>query len=480
MTHKSNANLLASQLDALILANEELTFQNKEQQKCIAELIMTNQALVMQNLAKDKWVAEFTITNDALTFQEKRDRSDRRQAQSNGQRTENERRQGDRRQTENRIDAIVLELSELTKDLIVQNDEKEARASELQIANKELLLKNDEKEARASELLKANSYLFLANEEIAMTLQELAILNDEKEVRANELELANTDLAIANEELLFQSVETEKRATELTRSYDENAVLVDQMNHMQKLESIGRLTSGIAHDFNNILACILGYNKMNQDVSSDMTDEGLKAELENNTKQIDLASKRAAALINKMLTYCRQGTAIKKIEIKPTKEVINEVLEMLHPALTSRIKLEAVFNCDERIQIDAIDLYQILMNLAVNARDAMKERNGIITFSLKIVTNLTAHCVACAERLEGDFIELSVADNGTGIKPKVISRMFDPFFTTKEQGEGTGLGLSTVSGMVHSSGGHILVDSNMTEPNQGTTFRLLFPLLAKV
>ncbi len=106
----------------------------------------------------------------------------------------------------------------------------------------------------------------------------------------------------------------------------------------------------------------------------------------------------------------------------------------------------------------------------------MKERGGIITISLKIVTNLTAHCVACAERLENDFIELSVADNGTGVEPGVISRMFDPFFTTKEQGEGTGLGLSTVSGMVHSSGGHILVDSKQNEPNQGTMFRLLFPM----
>jgi two-component system cell cycle sensor histidine kinase/response regulator CckA len=153
---------------------------------------------------------------------------------------------------------------------------------------------------------------------------------------------------------------------------------------------------------------------------------------------------------------------------------------MLHPALTSRIKLEVVFNCDGHIEIDAIDLHQILMNLAVNARDAMKKRGGIITISLEIVTDLTAHCVACAEKITGNFIELNVSDNGTGIEPKVISRMFDPFFTTKEQGEGTGLGLSTVSGMVHSSGGHILTDSNLTEPNQGTTFRLLFPIPVKV
>jgi len=106
-----------------------------------------------------------------------------------------------------------------------------------------------------------------------------------------------------------------------------------------------------------------------------------------------------------------------------------------------------VFESDHIIQIDAIDLHQILTNLAINARDAMKERGGIITISLKNVMNMKAHCVACAAVMEGDFIELSMADNGTGIESKIISRLFDPFFTTKPQGEGTGLGLSAVSGM---------------------------------
>jgi two-component system cell cycle sensor histidine kinase/response regulator CckA len=110
----------------------------------------------------------------------------------------------------------------------------------------------------------------------------------------------------------------------------------------------------------------------------------------------------------------------------------------------------------------------------------MKERGGIITISLLIVKNVSAHCVACAEALQGDFIELNVTDNGTGIEPKVITRIFDPFFTTKEQGEGTGLGLSTVSGMVHSSGGHILINSKLTPPHQGTAFRLLFPIPPEV
>ena len=284
---------------------------------------------------------------------------------------------------------------------------------------------------------------------------------------------SNAELQNANNDLAFQIAEKEKRANELALALEQNILLSHQVNHMQKLESIGRLTSGIAHDFNNILACMLGYNEMNQYVHDDMSDESLKIELENNTKQIDLAGKRAAELINKMLTYCRQDETKEIMDVHSTIKVIAEVLEMLRPALTSRIKLETVFDCDDIIKIDVIDLHQVLTNLAVNARDAMKTGVGVITISLKTVTNMKAHCVACASMIEGDFIELCVADNGTGIDPKIISRLFDPFFTTKPQGEGTGLGLSAVSGIVHKSSGHLLVESVL---GQGTSFRLLFPL----
>ena len=264
-------------------------------------------------------------------------------------------------------------------------------------------------------------------------------------------------------------------ASQIDRWRNENDLLL-RVHHLQKLESISRLTAGIAHDFNNILMCMLGYNEMNKMDSKDITNESLRASIENNTKQIDLAGKRAVELINKMLTYCRQNDDIEVTNIQPTQSVIQEVLDMLRPGLTSRITLETVFDCDEMIQIDAIDLHQIVTNLAVNARDAMKEHGGVITISLKKTTNSNTHCVACASMIEGDFIELCVADNGTGIDPKIISRLFDPFFTTKPQGEGTGLGLSAVSGIVHKSHGHLLVESNQSEFNQGTTFRLFFPL----
>jgi signal transduction histidine kinase len=189
-----------------------------------------------------------------------------------------------------------------------------------------------------------------------------------------------------------------------------------------------------------------------------------------------MASERAVNLIKKMMAYSRQNTTNKEIEVKPTHEVIDEVLVLMRPALTSIFQLNAELDNDLTIQIDSTELHQILTNLIVNARDAMQQ-GGNITISLKQLTTHGLICNSCAEILEGEFIELSVADNGTGIEQRVITHIFDPFFTTKPVGEGTGLGLSTVSGMVHEAHGHIVIESITEAPNSGTTFRLLFPLV---
>ena len=192
------------------------------------------------------------------------------------------------------------------------------------------------------------------------------------------------------------------------------------------------------------------------------------------------------------MTYSRQDTqSAKEISVEHTAIAISDVLEMLRPALTSRIQLEFIHgdefidirgvantdNYDSDIQIDVVALHQIVTNLAVNARDAMKEHGGLIKISLSKVIEKNTQCVACRALTDGEFIELSVSDKGTGIEPKVINRIFDPFFTTKPQGEGTGLGLSTLTGLVHSALGHIIVNSDMSESNHGTTFRLLFPIM---
>ena len=262
---------------------------------------------------------------------------------------------------------------------------------------------------------------------------------------------------------------TERKAIE-----EHNEMLRQQVNQMQKLDSIGRLTAGIAHDFNNVLASILGYNEFNQDISEEMPESPFKHELAHNVKQIDIAAKRAVELINKMLTYTRQQIGKKAKETRPAAQIIEEVVKMLRSGITSKFQVELDLDQSLVIDVDAIDMHQIMTNLLVNARDAMKKHgSGIINIKLQIVRDLDCHCDACFKKITGDFIELSVADSGTGIDKETINHIFDPFFTTKAVGEGTGLGLSVVNGIVRHAGGHILVDSTL---GKGTIFKLVFPL----
>jgi PAS domain S-box-containing protein len=262
--------------------------------------------------------------------------------------------------------------------------------------------------------------------------------------------------------------------TERKEMEKKNEDLRQQLNHIQKLDSIGRLTAGIAHDFNNVLASILGFNEFNQDISNDMPDGSLKEELRYNVSQVEIAAQRAVELINKMLTYTRQKSSKKAIDIKPTSQVIEEVVNMLRSGLTSKFQVELNLNQKLNVDMDAIDMHQVMTNLLVNARDAMKKQgNGFIKIQLQKVYDVDCQCDACFTRIAGDFIELSVSDSGTGIDKETKIHIFDPFFTTKEIGEGTGLGLSVVNGIVRHAGGHILIDSKM---GVGTTFRLLFPI----
>ena len=464
--------------DELVIANKELTFQNSEKQKRADELAIANEELAFQNSEKQKRAEELAIANEELTFQNS--------------------------QKEKRAAELVL----ANKELVFQNSEKEKRAAELSVANRELAFQNNEKRKQAEELIILNDKLLAQSLEKENSASAFIIANEElifRKKRAEELITTNkelafqnlekgrltTELVIANKELAFQNSEKEKRANELEITHKRSEKLNSSVNHLQKVESIGRLTAGISHDFNNILACILGYNEINTEIISDIKDDVLKAEIENNTKQIASAGQRAVMLIDKMMIYARQDTpTVNVINVRPTSEIIEEVLEMLRPALTSRVKLEFDNNSNKnngkpnnkgsnlptQIEINAIDLYQILTNLAVNARDAMKNQIGFIRISLRHVVMSEVHCIACAAIMNGNFIELAVTDNGTGIDPKHIRRIFDPFFTTKPVGEGTGLGLSTTMGLVHSANGHIMIDSGLTGISKGTSFKLLFPV----
>ncbi len=434
----------------LVIANRELAFQNAEKEKRAAELVIANRELVFQNAEKEKRAAELIIANQELAFQN----------------AEKEKRAYELVVANENISVLNEESTTINEELILQIEKKEKQAAKLLAVNKELIFEQIEKNKQAKKLIAAN--------------ENIAVLNEE--------------YYTANEELIFQINEKGKRATELVSIMDKNEILNQQVNHLQKLESIGRLTAGISHDFNNILACILGFNELNNDICCNMKQDDLKSDLAENTEQITNAGHRAMALIEKMMTYSRQNEQCqKKFETKHTPTLIDEALKMLRPALTSRIQIKFLNHCEihnencndciqkescvNNIQIDSTALHQIITNLAVNARDAMKDHGGVISILLQKVNHTSNQCMACHAIIDGDFVELSISDNGTGIAPHVINRIFDPFFTTKPQGEGTGLGLSTLTGLVHSALGHIMIHSDMSELNHGTSFKLLFPTM---
>jgi PAS domain S-box-containing protein len=267
--------------------------------------------------------------------------------------------------------------------------------------------------------------------------------------------------------------------TERIEMQKRDKILRDQIAHMQKIDGIGRLTAGIGHDFNNMLSGVLGYSELCLDIiNEEMVDGDLKVELKHNLSRSVESGNRAKELIAKMMAYCRQNTENTEIEKMPitksTPQIIEEVVGMVQAGLTAKFKIELELNDTPHIFIAAIDLHQVITNLLVNARDAMKSQGGgIIKVKLATINILTHQCAACFQPVEGNFIELSVSDTGSGIDKKVMGEIFDPFFTTKKVGEGTGLGLSTVSGIVNHAGGHILIES---EIGMGTTFKLLFPI----
>lgn len=247
----------------------------------------------------------------------------------------------------------------------------------------------------------------------------------------------------------------------------ERELLLMQLRQSQKMEAIGQLTGGIAHDFNNILAAILGYTALALDRYVPDQDGKLAEYL----REVQTAGERARDLIANMLTFSRggQGGAIAMDPVPLVKEVV----KTLRPVLPSSIELNAAI--DESlpmISIDPVQLHQIVMNLAINARDAVAGA-GRIDIVLRYLGRIDALCNSCHRKTDGNYVELSIADNGQGIPEAILHRIFDPFFTTKEVGKGSGMGLAVVHGIVHEQGGHILVES---APQCGTTLRVLFPI----
>ena len=254
---------------------------------------------------------------------------------------------------------------------------------------------------------------------------------------------------------------------------------IEKFYHLQKLESIGRLTSGVAHDFNNLLMAISGYNDLNKLSAQDLTAnsqvsvDNIQNELLDNSKQIDRACHKAKKLISQMLSYCRRdkSEAIENPVLNVNNE-LHESLDMIRKMIPSTIYFD--LDLTDKIislpQLDESQFNQIIVNLCVNAADAIGDAQGTIKFHTGYL-ELNGVCSCCKREFEGKFVEIRVSDSGCGINSVVLKRIFEPFYTTKGVGEGTGLGLSVIAGIVHNADGYILLES---EVGVGTTFKLLF------
>jgi PAS domain S-box-containing protein len=258
--------------------------------------------------------------------------------------------------------------------------------------------------------------------------------------------------------------------SEREESEQAQRVLERQLQQSQKVQALGQLTGGIAHDFNNILAAILGYS--NLALNRFVPDK--QGKLASYLREVIMASERARDLIAKMLSFTRIQPNTRTGVISPAA-VIKEVVAMMRPSIPSSIEIRFRIDTEQTIRVDPGELNQILVNLIINARDAVDD-HGLIDIRLHTVRADGEICAASQQRLSGPYVALDVSDNGSGIAPEHLPRLFDPFFTTKDVGKGTGLGLSVVHGILRRSGAHVIVDSI---PDHGSLFRLLFPIAAQ-
>ena len=252
--------------------------------------------------------------------------------------------------------------------------------------------------------------------------------------------------------------------SEQTRNEAARRLLEDQFRQAQKLESVGRLAGGVAHDFNNLLMIISGYTQMlREDIA---LDDRLRDPLE----QISRAAARAADLTRQLLAFSRRQISA------PQQRAVNELLggveKMLRRLIGEDIRLVLSLSPDAgAISVDPGQFEQVIMNLAVNARDAMPQGGRLTVETARVVAgDASTHSRLAV--LPGMYTSVTVSDTGTGMSPEAKAHVFEPFFTTKEAGKGTGLGLSTVYGIVKQSGGSIWADN---APGQGCVFRMLFP-----
>ena len=274
-------------------------------------------------------------------------------------------------------------------------------------------------------------------------------------------------VALASSEII--NLDGEQCILTTTNDITDRRRLEEQLLHSQKMESVGRLAGGVAHDFNNLLTAIIGYGQLLL-TSFDKSDPRYV-----HAEEIENAGKRAATLTNQLLAFSRKQVI--KSQLLDLNAVVTNIEKMLQRLIGEDIELATVLRPDVGcVMADPGQIEQVLMNLAVNARDAMP-RGGKLTIE---TSNTLLDENYAREHIgvqPGRYVMLAVSDAGFGMDKETQARIFEPFFTTKEIGKGTGLGLSTVYGIVKQSGGNIWVYS---EPDRGTTFKIYLPFVDEV
>ncbi len=317
---------------------------------------------------------------------------------------------------------------------------------------------------------------------VAPELMEQRVIDKRKEQLVTRGQLVNESVHIKKSgervpvEVSMSMVELEgelyilavvRDISERKEAEKERCRLEDQLRQKFKMEAVGAMAGGIAHNFNNSLAMILGNLEMAQRRSVD--PEKVGRYLNNAQKAVLLAR----GLVQQILVYSRKGTH-EKTPVQLSK-MVNDILNLLRSTIPSSIDLK--FECKDQklstILADPNQIHEILLNLCVNAVHAMNEK-GVMKISVETLTLDQAQIPAQYECRQGNYARLSVQDSGCGMTKEVLDKIFDPFFTTKRVNEGTGMGLSTVQGIVEQHHGFIKVQS---QPEQGTTFELFFPVV---
>jgi len=297
------------------------------------------------------------------------------------------------------------------------------------------------------------------------TIEELQRTGHQKEITEFKLRCKNGEfIFVETKASIIYRDGTPYAIQGIARNITERKRLETQLLQSQKMEAVGRLAGGIAHDFNNILTSMMGYSDML--VKKTKSDDPLHRYAEN----ILNSTKIAADLTNKLLALSRRHAA--QAQVLNLNDIINETVTMLKRIIGEHIEIVSLLDHHlGNIKADPAQIDQVIMNLAVNARDAMLQ-GGHLTLKTTNILLDQEYCNRYPEVNPGKFVMLSISDTGVGMTDEIKSHLFEPFFTTKEKGKGTGLGLSIVYGIIRQNGGHSEVES---EPGKGSTFKIFFP-----